>query len=94
MNLLYGHGRIGPTRVTAISMADEAINATIDTGIVDPAWFVARRVAQAKLSGSYCDVNESGTIGTLRGTSPRWPSAVSTWRTSTRLRCSTAARGH
>jgi hypothetical protein len=47
--------------------ADAAIYATIDAGIVDPAWFKARRVAQAQLNGSYCDVSESATIGTLRG---------------------------
>lgn len=46
---------------------DAAIYATVDAGIVDPAWFAVRRVAQAKLGGSSCDVSESGTIGNLRG---------------------------
>ena len=32
--------------------ADAAIYATVDAGIVDPAWFKARRVAQAQSNGS------------------------------------------
>ena len=45
---------------------DAATFATVDEGVVDPAWFAVRRVARAKLSGSYCDVSESMTIATLR----------------------------
>ena len=45
---------------------DAAMYATVDAGIVDPAWFAVRRVARADLSGSYCDVSDSTTIATLR----------------------------
>jgi hypothetical protein len=45
---------------------DAVMNPTVEAGVVDPAWFAVRRVAQAQLGGSYCDVSESSTIAALR----------------------------
>jgi hypothetical protein len=63
--------RPDPALVAVSTLIDEdeldaAMYSTVDAGIVDPAWFAVRRVARARLSGSYCDVSESRTIGTLR----------------------------
>lgn len=45
---------------------DAALYPTVKAGTVDRAWFAVRRVGQAHLSGSYCDVSESTTIASLR----------------------------
>jgi hypothetical protein len=57
---------VGLTSEIVEDELDSVMYPTVEAGVVDPAWFAARRVAQAQLSGTFCDVSESSTIATLR----------------------------
>jgi hypothetical protein len=46
--------------------ADASLHPTVTPGRLDDAWFAARRLGRAVLTGTYCDVTHSSTIAALR----------------------------